>query len=71
MASPSESNFLELRVGVFVLIGLAVIGSMVVIFGRIGTGIAARRTRSRSNSPMPVASWSIPKFFSPVPPSAW
>ena len=41
MASPSESSFLELRVGIFVLIGLAVIGSMVVVFGRIGTGIAA------------------------------
>lgn len=44
MASPSESNFLELRVGIFVLIGLAVIGTMVVVFGRIGTGIAAAYT---------------------------
>lgn len=41
MATPSESNGLELRVGFFVLLGLAVIGSMVVIFGRVGTGIAA------------------------------
>ena len=41
MASPSESSFVEFRVGLFVLVGLAVIGSMIVMFGRIGTGIAA------------------------------
>ncbi len=43
MATSSESSggALELRVGLFVLLGLAVIGFMVVLFGRIGTGIAA------------------------------
>ena len=41
MASPSENNLAELRVGIFVLLGLAAIGFMVVLFGRIGTGIAA------------------------------
>lgn len=40
MASSSESNLLELRVGFFVLAGLVVIGFMVVVFGRLGTGIA-------------------------------
>ena len=39
MASSSETSLLELRVGLFVLVGLAVIGAMVVVFGRIGTGI--------------------------------
>ena len=39
MASSSETSLLELRVGLFVLVGLAIIGGMVVLFGRVGTGI--------------------------------
>ena len=41
MASPSDSNLLELRVGLFVLVGVAVVGFMIVLFGRVGTGIAS------------------------------
>ena len=38
MAS-TETSLLELRVGLFVLFALVLIGSMVVVFGRGGTGI--------------------------------
>ena len=35
----SESSTLELRVGLFVLVGLAIIGYMVVVLGRFGNGV--------------------------------
>ncbi len=41
MASPSETSLVEVRVGLFVLLGLAVVGCMIVHFGRVGTGIQA------------------------------
>lgn len=39
MASPSESNALEFRVGLFVLIGLAITGYLVVSVGRFSNGL--------------------------------
>jgi phospholipid/cholesterol/gamma-HCH transport system substrate-binding protein len=39
MASTESTAALEFRVGLFVLVGLAVIGYMVVQFGRFGTGL--------------------------------
>ncbi len=35
----SESTTLELRVGLFMLVGLAIIGYMVVVLGRFGNGV--------------------------------
>ena len=38
-ASSSESSTLEFRVGLFVLVGLAIIGYMVVVLGRFSNGV--------------------------------
>ena len=35
----TENTALELRVGLFVLVGLAIIGYMVVVLGRFGSGV--------------------------------
>ncbi|MBV9659150.1 MAG: MCE family protein [Verrucomicrobia bacterium] len=40
--SPESSRTLELRVGLFVLVGLAIAGALIVNFGRLGAGLRPR-----------------------------
>ena len=44
-ASSSESSTLEFRVGLFVLVGLAIIGYLVVSVGRFSNGLKPSRIR--------------------------